>query len=708
MAADAPPPAPSSSSSATASAQPSSDAAPPAPPAQDLAQTTRPNGDDNDNDDDQGSAGDDDGDDDDAPQAAGATLTAKQRKKKESKAAAKLRKKLGLTSSATPQTKAEKDAAMVERQIAAASSQEGNISDEVVQQVQNAVQQEHGAAAAANVNKANLAKVMAMMNFEKDQVLKGQDAKQKTQKALADHKFWKTQPVMKPGDKPLLQEGPIQPNQPPEEVRAEPYPLPPDFEWVTVDIDDEAQLKEVYDLLSANYVEDDDASLRFNYSPEFLNWVLKHPGYRQTWHIGVRVKSTRKMVAFISGIPHELRVRDHSYHSTEINFLVVHKKLRNKRLAPVLIKEVTRQCHLTGVFQAIYTAGAVLPTPCSTARYYHRTINAQKLVDVGFSAVPHNMSMDAHIKRFELPASTSTVGLREMERKDVPAVGRLLRRYMRRFDMAPRFSDEEVSHIFLSGRGVDVGGKRQKQVTWTYVVEEPSTQRITDVFSFYSLPSSILDNPKHKTLDAAYMFYYATDVVFRDREGNFEAGAEHRGAPAASDEPSGSCSNLSPLAKAKSSGVPEWKQSHLTGLSPSEMRDEDKVTRWDREDRDVKQRLKRRLNQLCGDALIIARDYGFDVVNCLTVMDNSLFLQEQKFGPGDGFLRFYLFNWRVLPIAGGMGSRPGETELDPVAQHLKSVIKQDDPNVKPLAEELIRRSARSPTEIGSGNGIVMV
>ena len=55
--------------------------------------------------------------------------------------------------------------------------------------------------------------------------------------------------------------------------------------------------------------------------------------------------------------------------ASEINFLCVHKKLRSKRLAPVLIKEVTRQCHLKGVFQAIYTAGVILPTPVSTCRW---------------------------------------------------------------------------------------------------------------------------------------------------------------------------------------------------------------------------------------------------------------------------------------------------------------------------------------------------
>lgn len=53
---------------------------------------------------------------------------------------------------------------------------------------------------------------------------------------------------------------------------------------------------------------------------------------------------------------------------SEINFLCVHKKLRNKRLAPVLIKEVTRRCNVMGIFQAIYTVGMYLPTPISACQ----------------------------------------------------------------------------------------------------------------------------------------------------------------------------------------------------------------------------------------------------------------------------------------------------------------------------------------------------
>lgn len=65
-------------------------------------------------------------------------------------------------------------------------------------------------------------------------------------------------------------------------------------------------------------------------------------------------------------------------------------------------------------------------------------------------------------------------------------------------------------------------------------------------------------------------------------------------------------------------------------------------------------------------------------------------------------------NWRVQPVAGGMGARPGESELDPVVQYMKSTMKAGDEANRAIAEELVRRSGISPAEIGSGNGVVMV
>ncbi|WFD32865.1 glycylpeptide N-tetradecanoyltransferase [Malassezia sp. CBS 17886] len=521
-----------------------------------------------------------------------------------------------------------------------------------------------GADAAPPAGLRNLAKLMAMLPSDAAAAKRG-----------GEHKFWKTQPVMQPEDNPQLAPGPIHANTPPEKVRAEPLPLPADFAWVTVDLDDAAQLQEVHDLLTANYVEDDDATMRFKYSAEFLHWALRHPGFDKSWHVGVRVVSTQKLVAFIAGIPHELRVGELSLHSTEINFLCVHKRLRSKRLAPVLIKEVTRRCNLAGVFQAIYTVGSVLPTPMSCARYYHRTLNAQKLLETGFSSVPLGMDRDAHIARFELPSATQLPGLREMTADDVAAVGHLLRRYLRRFDMAPQFTDEEVAHLFLSGRGQDTNGVpgRRGQVTWTYVVE--CDGRITDMASFYSLPSTVLDgSTEHSTLEAAYLFYYATDAAW--------AGAD-AGAPPVAPPPR---TDLSPYAAAVNAGVPLWQRSALSRLTPAEAADEAGATSWREESLQTKARLKTRLTALMQDMLVLAKQSKFDVVNCLTVMDNALFAADLKFGPGDGFLRFYLFNWRTEPIPGGIGARADEQGLDPAAE----------------------MSPGPPSVYGAGNGIVMV
>lgn len=91
-----------------------------------------------------------------------------------------------------------------------------------------------------------------------------------------------------------MEDGYIEPGIPREQVRQDPFPLPKDFEWVTIDLDDQGQVslsfnsrlfcllnivrqtKEVYDLLSLNYVEDDHATFRFQYTAEFLEWYNFH------------------------------------------------------------------------------------------------------------------------------------------------------------------------------------------------------------------------------------------------------------------------------------------------------------------------------------------------------------------------------------------------------------------------------------------------
>ncbi|XP_015279230.1 PREDICTED: glycylpeptide N-tetradecanoyltransferase 2 [Gekko japonicus] len=180
----------------------------------------------------------------------------------------------------------------------------------------------------------------------------------------------------------------------------------------------------------------------------------------------------------------------------EINFLCVHKKLRSKRVAPVLIREITRRVNLEGIFQAVYTAGVVLPKPVATCRYWHRSLNPRKLVEVKFSHLSRNMTLQRTMKLYRLPDATKTSGLRPMERKDIKAVQELINNYLKQFNLAPVMDEEEVAHWFLP----------QDHIIDTFVVES-SNGGLTDFLSFYTLPSTVMHHPVHKSLKAAYSFY---------------------------------------------------------------------------------------------------------------------------------------------------------------------------------------------------------
>jgi len=124
--------------------------------------------------------------------------------------------------------------------------------------------------------------------------------------------FWDTQPVPKFADYENSENksGPLEEKQTVESVRKEGIPLPAQFEWCEVNLNDENEAKEVYDLLTENYVEDDDNMFRFDYSVEFLRWAVLPPNYYKEWLAGVRVKKNKKLVGFITAIPLHLVVKN--------------------------------------------------------------------------------------------------------------------------------------------------------------------------------------------------------------------------------------------------------------------------------------------------------------------------------------------------------------------------------------------------------------
>ena len=245
---------------------------------------------------------------------------------------------------------------------------------------------------------------------------------------------------------------------------------------------------------------------RFDYSADFLKWALMPPGFRREWHVGVRSSTNHKLVAFISGIPQKMRAYKDEIMMVEINYLCVHKKLRAKRLAPVLIKEITRRVNLRDIWQAVYTAGVVLPKAVAQNRYYHRSLNPKKLIDIGFSRLHRNMTMMRTIKLYKVADKPAMQGFRQMQRGDVKQVHALLNTYLAKFALAPVFEEEEIAHWLVPRKGV----------VDAYVVADEKG-KITDLCSFYHLPSTVIGHATHSTMHAAYSFYNVSHLPTEDR-----------------------------------------------------------------------------------------------------------------------------------------------------------------------------------------------
>ena len=109
------------------------------------------------------------------------------------------------------------------------------------------------------------------------------------------------------------------------------------------------------------------------------------------------------------------------------------------------------------------------------------------------------------------------------------------------------------------------------KVIYAYVAGGPPGSALTDLFSFYYLPSQVLQHEVHKILHVAYSFYNVS-TTGRLKEGMHEL-----------------------LLRAKS-------------------------------------------------------EVDADVFNALNVMENASFLEELKFGVGDGALHYYLYNWRIKDV----------------------------------------------------------
>ena len=327
--------------------------------------------------------------------------------------------------------------------------------------------------------------------------------------------YWKNQPVKKEENDCI--EGEIDSS---ENLKLEKNVLPDGYEW------DSCYLEELCMFLKKYYIRD--SLYAFDYPLELLKLAID-----EKFVISIRNSETKIMHGCITGVPSMVNVNGTSLKMIQINFLCIDNDSRSKGFAPLLINEISRRAREHNIRQAVYTIVKRVSPPLTEVRYWHRLINVKKLNSIGFS------------KAREIPNLVlGSSSFREMTKKDIPRVTRMLQKHLRQFKLYLEIDEKYVENWLLP----------RKDVMYSYISDT------TDQFlSFYSIPYVHVESGS--VVKQAYTFYNV-----------------------------GNC-------------------------------------------------LK--------DAIIMARNRGFDVYNCTDIGVDEEELVKHKFVKGTGTNNYYLYNWNI-------------------------------------------------------------
>lgn len=307
-------------------------------------------------------------------------------------------------------------------------------------------------------------------------------------------KFWSTQPINN-GVYPEFIYGKIKEL---DKNMIENY-LPQNLKWVSLDMNNDLILNIIHEFLSSHYVTDANNMYRLDYPKEFLKFGLKFPNYKNDLNLGLLYVTPQSstIVGFISGNEIKLNInKDYNFKSVVINFLCIHTQLRNKNLAPLLIKEITKRSISFDNEIALYTASKKITKPFNISYYNNIYLNPTKLKECLFIPQTSNTSITSLI----YSKSNVYYTVRTIKEDDIDVLFLLLNTFVSKYKVHQNFSREEIIHMFLNNKCIH-----------TRLLVEMNTNQIIGMFSIYNIPSRLLFNNTHSHINFSNLYYYYYD-----------------------------------------------------------------------------------------------------------------------------------------------------------------------------------------------------
>ena len=266
---------------------------------------------------------------------------------------------------------------------------------------------------------------------------------------------WKGLPVIWIGQE-LEQIGPVQPVA--DKVQKQPYSLPEGYEWVH--LHSKTQLADIHEMSEGI----DPLASTILHSL----WYT-HPKIKA---LGIKSSTTQELECLIWGRPICINVKGKPLTIVErkySSFLQASSSFLCS-MHNIALKELMRRFQLDRIFHALFEPTFLHPPRASSHGEVLKSVVTQKQWYLNLSPLD------------PFPYSTpQTAGLRKITLKDISSALATTNKYTSRFEFGSFFqSEEEFSDWFLPP---SIPTKGNVAVV-TYVVEDPITNNITDMFSF--------------------------------------------------------------------------------------------------------------------------------------------------------------------------------------------------------------------------------
>lgn len=314
------------------------------------------------------------------------------------------------------------------------------------------------------------------------------------------HNFWKTQPIQDTskkekvnGSKDILEDISNLFTQ-------NSINLPDNFEWIEIDPDSDTDIELLYKFLYENYNQKND-NFGLHYTKESLKWYLSNPKFYKNMFLFVKYKN--KVVGSIIATPENISVFNKNDIMFNTTFLCIDKKIREKSLGSIMIKELLRRMYFNNVKYGYYTSPLDLPNKLTFSSYYHRPLNIKKLLEIDFITKPNSISIKSFEKLYRVK-DKKTTNYESLNLGDINLCLEHYNNYYKKYKIYQIMDDEEFKYKFLP----------VENIIDTFIIKVDNN--IKCFISIFYLKSRIFNNIKYDNYNIAqiYHYFYSDEKLF--------------------------------------------------------------------------------------------------------------------------------------------------------------------------------------------------